>query len=91
MKADYVKYESLPWVSDQITPNVIEVITGEMAFWHTDAGEYMYLPDAGDRCFGGANVSFPRFAIADVDRDTYDEIILAMNVDGDEYYGEYSA
>lgn len=47
----------------------------------------MYIYDVGDRCFSGMNISYPRFAIADVDQDTNDEIILAMTVDVDEYYG----
>ena len=87
VKADYVKYESLPGARSPITSDVIKVIAGEQAFWHTDTGEYMYIHDVGDRCFGGANVLFPRFAIADVDQDAKDEIILARTVGGDEYYG----
>ena len=87
VKADYIEYESLSWTRDPITSDVIEVIAGEKAFWHTGAGEYIYIQDVGDRYFGGKNVSFPHFAIADVDQDTNDEIILAMTVGGDEYYG----
>lgn len=87
VKADYVVCEPLSWTRAPITSDVIKVIAGEQTFWHTGTGEYMYIHDVGDRCFGGANISFPRFAIADVDQDANDEIILAMNVDGDEYYG----
>lgn len=87
VKADYVVCETLSWTRAPITSDVIKVIAGEQAFWHTGTGEYMYIHDVGDRSFGGANVSFPRFAIADVDQDAKDEIILAMTVDADEYYG----
>lgn len=87
VKAEYIKRASQPWKRDHITPNVIEVLTGENSFWHTGVGNGMYIYHVGEQCFDRLNVTFPRFAIADVDQDTNDEIILAMNVGNDEYYG----
>lgn len=59
VKADYVEYESLPWTRDPIASDVIEVISGEKAFWHTGAGEYMYIYDVGDRSEGARSKCSP--------------------------------
>ena len=87
VKVENIVHESQRYVHDHITPNVIEVMTGENSFWHTGAGKGMYIYHIGDQCFDRLNVTFPRFAIADVDQDTNDEIVLAMTVGDDEYYG----
>lgn len=87
VKVENIVHESQRYVHDHITPNVIEVMTGENSFWHTGAGKGMYIYHIGDQCFDRLNVTFPRFAIADVDQDTNDEIVLAMTVGDDKYYG----
>lgn len=87
VRADSVSLAPIPRVRGQITPNVLAVLTGEEAFWHADAAEYMTLREVGERCFGGSNVTFPHFAIADVDQDANDELILTLSVDEDPYYG----
>ena len=88
VSAEYVELQSTPHVRDHITSNVIDVLTGHNIFWHTGVQEGMYLSMVGDRCFeSDGTVSFPRFTIADVDQDGNDEIVLAMTVGNNEYYG----
>ncbi len=87
VKSDYVKRGTAPYPHDHITPDMVNVIAGKESFWHTGAEAYMYLHDVGSLCYDGLEVTFPRFAIADVDHDTNDEIILAQTVGKDEYYG----
>ena len=82
-----IAHESQRYVHDHITPNVIEVMAGVDSFWHTGVGKGMYIYHIGDQCFDRLNVTFPRFAVVDVDQDTNDEIVLAMTVGDDEYYG----
>ena len=88
VSAEHVELQSTPHVRDHITSNVIDVLTGHNIFWHTGVQEGMYLSMVGDRCFeSDGTVSFPRFTIADVDQDGNDEIVLAMTVGKNEYYG----
>lgn len=87
VQANHVNREPLPLVRGQITPDVLAVLSGEDAFWHAGAEESMTLRDVGERCFGGSKVTFPRFAIADVDQDANDEIVLTLSVDENPYYG----
>lgn len=87
VKAEYVEQAAQPLQHQQITTNIIDVIRCESTFWHTGAKKYMYISQVGNQCFDGLSVTFPRFTVADIDRDLNDEIVLVQTVGGDEYYG----
>ncbi len=72
--------------ADATFPNTVAVLGGQESFWHVEAQEYMTLSQV-TRVYDGQPVSFPRYAIADVDQDGSNEIILSQNVGGNEYYG----
>lgn len=72
--------------ADATFPNTVSVLSGQEAFWHVGAREYMTLSQVS-RVYDGESVAFPRYAVADVDQDGNNEIILSQNVGDNEYYG----
>lgn len=72
--------------ADATFPNAVSILSGQESFWHVGAREYMSLSQVS-RIFDGQAVSFPYYAIADVDQDGNNELILLQNVSGNEYYG----
>ena len=88
IKADYVLTGEI--THEPLTPAVPEAFVGVMTGWETlhftPAGEYMFI-DSLDRYHGGTPVTFSEYAVADVNQDGRDEVILSMQLGGDPYYG----
>lgn len=69
-----------------VRPEVVDAAAGAR-FWHVQAQAYLRPEDVGDALHDGLQVTYPRFALSDVDRDGSMELVLAQTVAGDEYYG----
>lgn len=88
IKADYVLMGEI--TDESLTPAVpeafVDVMTGWETLHFTPAGEYMFL-DSLDRYYDGTPVTFNEYAVADVNQDGRDDVILSMQLGGDRYYG----
>ena len=88
IKADYVLTGEI--TTEPLTPAVPEAFVGVMTGWETlhftPAGEYMFI-DSLDRYYNGSTITFPFYAVADVNHDGRNEVILTLQRDSNEYYG----
>lgn len=88
IKADYVLMGEI--TDEPLTPAVPEAFVDVMTGWETlyfaGEGEYVFL-NSLDRFYNGSTITFPSYAVADVNQDGRNEVILTLQRDSNEYYG----
>ena len=91
VKADYVSMQTAsatPGASASGQANPFQaVLSGDSPFWSVSEGRSLYLSELGQN-LDGQTVTFPQYALVDMDADGAQEVAVKMVVDGNEYeYG----